>query len=261
MTAMTREPVQHLTAEELQRYDRQIGPGVLSSEGQLRLKNSTVLVTRAGGMGGPAALSLVTAGVGRVIIAHGGPMISPDLNRQILGSEPALGKPRAEQFANYLRTMNRFVSIEAIDHEPDDAEANELAHRCDLIVSCPPTFAERLRMNRAAIAADIPLIDAAQWGMTGTLIVIHPGQSACLECVYPEQPAFEEFFPVVGAISAAIGSLAALEAIKILSGTGKPMLGKMLMIDGYQGRTTIVDLKQSPDCCCQTSDSPTDSQA
>ncbi len=84
-----------LSSQEEDRYARQIGAGVLSREGQRRLKQSVALVTRVGGMGGPASLMLTMAGVGRVIIAHGGPLISPDLNRQILGSEGGLSQPRA----------------------------------------------------------------------------------------------------------------------------------------------------------------------
>ena len=242
--------VSQLSPEELERYARQIGPGVLSQEGQRRLKESTVLVSRVGGMGGPAALMLTMAGVGRVIIAHGGRMISPDLNRQLLGSESVVGNPRAEPFAEYLRTMNRFVEVEVMDHEPDDKEAEQLAQEADLVISCPPTFEERLRLNRAAVGAGIPLIDAAQWGMTGTVIVVSPGDSACLECLYPEIPPFEELFPVVGAISSATGSLAALEAIKILSGTGKSLAGKMFTYDGFLGRATTVQLSRRDDCSC-----------
>jgi molybdopterin/thiamine biosynthesis adenylyltransferase len=241
---------QSLTPEELERYDRQIGPGVLSAEGQLRLKQATALITRVGGMGGPAAQMLTMAGVGRVIIAHGGQMISPDLNRQVLGSEAVIGKPRAPDFAATLRTLNRFVDVQAIGHEPDDGEARELAARCDIILSCPPTFEERLRLNRAAMAVRIPLIDAAQWGMSGTLCVLRPGETACLECVYPETPPFEELFPVVGAISSAIGSLAALEAIKILSDTGRPQWGRMLTYDGYHGQCTSIQLTRREECPC-----------
>jgi len=239
-----------LSAEELDRYARQIGPGVLSKEAQTRLKRSAALVTRAGGMGGPAALCLTMAGVGRVIIAHGGEMISPDLNRQVLGSEQVIGRPRAPHFGDYLRLMNRFVEIEAIDHEPDDAEAAALAQRVDVILSCPPTFEERLRLNRAAVEAAIPLVDAAQWGMSGTLIVVAPRRTACLECIYPEKPEFEELFPVVGGISSAIGSLAALEAIKILSKTGEPMYGRLWMVDSYHARSTIIELERNPKCRC-----------
>ena len=237
-----------LTPEELARYDRQLGPGVLNEQGQLRLKGATALVTRVGGMGGPAALMLTMAGMGRVIIAHGGELITPDLNRQVLGSEQGLGKPRATEFATYLRSMNQFVEVESVDHEPTDAEARELASRCEVILSCPPTFTERLRLNRAAVEAGKPLVDAAQWGMTGTLIVVKPGETACLECVYPTPPPFEELFPVVGAISSAIGSLAALEAIKIVSGEGKPLWGQMLTYDGFIGRPSLVELTRRADC-------------
>lgn len=222
----------------------------MTREGQARLKDSAALVTRVGGMGGPAALCLAMAGIGRIVIAHSGEMIPPDLNRQLLGSEAVIGKPRAEHFAESLRQMNRFVAVEALDHEPDDDEALELARQVDVVLACPPTFAERLRLNRAAVQAGKPLIDAAQWGMTGTLVAVSPGQTACLECVYPEEPPFEELFPVVGAISSAIGSLAALEAIKILSGAGRPTFGQMLLIDGYHGRTSQVELRRNPQCPC-----------
>jgi molybdopterin/thiamine biosynthesis adenylyltransferase len=237
-----------LSASEWGRYARQIGPGVLTREGQLRLKNSRVLISRVGGIGGPAALSLAMAGVGSIIIAHGGSMIPPDLNRQVLGSEAVVGKPRANHFAETLREANQFVTVKVIDHEPDDDEAEELGRRVDLIVAGPPTFRERLRLNRAAIRAGIPFVDAAQWGMMGTLTAVLPGRSACLGCVYPQEPDFEQDFPVVGAISAAMGSLAALEVIKILSGTGQPMFGRMLIVDGYSGRTSQMELRRDPAC-------------
>jgi molybdopterin-synthase adenylyltransferase len=239
-----------LTPDELSRYQRQIGPGVLSLEGQQRLKGATALVTRAGGMGGPAALGMVMAGVGRLIIAHSGDMIPADLNRQLLGDESVVGRPRARHFAERLRSMNRFVQIEALDREPDDDEALELARRCDIVLACPPSFEERLRLNRAAVAAGKPLVDAAQWGMTGTLVVVEPGKTACLECLYPEPPEFEELFPVLGAISAALGALAALEAIKVLSGCGTPLFGRMLVYDGYRGASSVVELARDPRCGC-----------
>lgn len=239
-----------LSPDERQRYARQIGPGVLSWEGQKRLKRSTALVARVGGMGGPAATALVMAGVGRVIIAHGGTLSSPDLNRQTLGCEQFLGQPRAPHFAEHLRALNRFVTVEAIDHEPDDDEAQQLARQVDVVLSCPPTFAERLRLNQAAVEAGVPLIDAAQWGMSGALIVVSPRRTACLRCLYPENPEFEELFPVVGAISAAVGSLAALEAIKILSGAGEPQFGKMWTIDVFRNRTWTIDLQRNPNCPC-----------
>jgi molybdopterin/thiamine biosynthesis adenylyltransferase len=243
--------------EEWARYSRQIGPGVLTRQGQQRLKNATVLVTRVGGIGGPAAQALVMAGVGRVIVAHGGTLSSADLNRQVLGREAMIGQPRMPEFAEQLRALNTLVTVEVVDHEPNEAEAMDLAARADLIISCPPTFAERLLLNRVAVARGVPMIDAAQWGMTGTLIVIAPGRTPCLRCIYPQNPQFEEFFPVVGAISAAMGSLAAMEAIKILSESGRPLWGRMWVIDAYGGHLSDVELVRDPQCtCCGASDRP-----
>jgi molybdopterin-synthase adenylyltransferase len=247
---MSATPALELCPDELARYARQIGPGVLTHEGQRRLRNSTALISRVGGMGGPAALALVMAGVGKLIIAHGGTLISADLNRQILGCEDVIGQPRAQPFADYLRSMNRFVTVEVVDHEPNDAEAVALARQSDIVLSCPPTFAERLRLNCAAVAAGVPFIDAAQWGMTGTLVAVDPGRTACLRCLYPTEPEFEEFFPVVGAISMGVGAMAALEAIKILTQTGKPLFGRLWMIDGHQGRSSYVELRRDPNCPC-----------
>jgi molybdopterin/thiamine biosynthesis adenylyltransferase len=239
-----------LSDAEWARYGRQIGPGVLTRQGQQRLCSATVLVTRVGGIGGPAAQALVMAGVGRVIVAHGGTLLSPDLNRQVLGRETLVGRPRMPEFARQLQALNANVTVEAVDHEPDAAEARDLAARADLILSCPPTFEERMLLNEAAVAAGVPLVDAAQWGMTGTLIAVAPGRTACLRCIYPQDPQFEECFPVLGAISAAMGSLAALEAIKILAETGSPLWGRMWIVDGFGARLSDVTLARDPHCRC-----------
>lgn len=250
---MTDPVTSALSPAELERYARQLGPGVLSLEGQQRLKASTAFISRVGGMGGPAAMMLTMAGIGRLFLAHSGDLQLPDLNRQVLGSEAGLGKERAAHFSARLRGLNPHVEIEALSREPDDGEALELARRSDIVLACPPNFKERLRLNRAAIRAGVPFIDAAQWGLMGTLIVVRPGVTACLACLYPEPPPFEEEFPVVGAISSTIGSLAALEAIKILSGTGEPLWGQLLSYDGFRGRFTQISLQRRTGCpCCDS---------
>ena len=232
----------------MRRFDRQIGPGVLSTEGQRRLRGSTALVTRVGGVGGPAALALAMAGVGKLVLAHGGVLESPDLNRQILGSEAGVDLPRAEQFAASIRRASGFVELEVMDHEPDDREAAELASRVNIILSCAADFEHRLRLSRAAHRAGVAFVDAAQWGMAGSLLVSDGVTTPCLDCVYPEQPPFETRFPVVGAISAAMGNLAALEAIKILSGVGRPMWGQMLLVDGFGGESRRISLSRRSSC-------------
>lgn len=239
-----------LSPDELARYARQIGPGVLTPAAQSRLRGAAVLVTRAGGMGGPAALALAMAGVGRIILAHSGTLTPPDLNRQVLGDEGMLGQLRAAGFAARLRAVNSSVEIEPLDHEPDDAEALALARRVDVIVSAAPTFAERLRLNAAAVEAGVPLVDAAQWGMGGTLLAVDPGRTACLRCIYPQDPPFEELFPVLGGISTALGGLAAVEVVKIVGGVGQPLFGRLWMIDSFHGRWSEVRLRRDPDCSC-----------
>ena len=111
-------------------------------------------------------------------------------------------------------------------------------------------FSQRMRLNQAAIDARVPLVDAAQWGVSGTLIVVKPGETACLRCVYPTDPPFEELFPVVGGISAAIGAVAALEAIKIISKMGTPLFGRLWMIDSFQAQNSNVELRRDPNCVC-----------
>ena len=237
-----------LAPDEIERYSRQIGYGVLTEAAQLRLKRSTALVTRIGGLGGPAALALVMAGVGRVIVAHAGELESPDLNRQILGSPAGLGVSRVAQFAETLRSRNEFVTVEEIDHEPDEFEAARLAHQADILLSCAADFPQRLRLNRAAYRAGIPFIDAAQWGLVGSLLASDGRRTPCLACAYPDEPPFETHFPVVGAIAATMGNLAALEAIKILSRTGQPLFGQMLIMDGFHGGTQRLQLTRQPGC-------------
>lgn len=237
-----------LSTEEDQRYARQMAPALFGHAGQQRLKAASVLVTRIGGVGGPAALTLLTAGVGKLIVAHAGTLESPDLNRQLLGTEAGLGYSRVEQFAATLRAHNSFGRVEAIDHEPNDAEARDWAHEVDLIVSCAADFPQRLRLSRAAHQAGIPFIDAAQWGMTGSLLVSNGRSTPCLDCLYPEVPPFEADFPVSGAIAAVMGNLAAMEALKILSGVGSPLFGRLLVVEGLKGEIRNIRLQRRATC-------------
>ena len=144
--------------------------------------------------------------------------------------------------------MSRFVTVEVIDHEPDEAEADARSPRRDhpqlpgrFRAPAPPEPGMRHR-------AGIPFLDAAQWGMAGSLLVSDGRTTPCLACALPDVPPFESHFPVVGAIAATMGSLAVLEAIKIVSGTGQPMWGEMLVIDGFRGEMRQIRLTRRPDC-------------
>jgi molybdopterin/thiamine biosynthesis adenylyltransferase len=222
----------NLTDEERRRYEWQLWSPDFGEEGQRRLKGATVLVSRIGGVGGTAVLQLAAAGVGRLILAHGGELRLNDLNRQLLMSTSGVGQPRVEVALPRLRDLNPHVEIETVASNINESNAAELVSRCDLVISAAPLFSERLLMNREAVRQRKPLVDCAMYDLDGRLTTILPGQSPCLACIYPELPVnWKREFPVFSAVSSTVGSLAGMEAIKVLAGFGEPLAGRMLILD------------------------------
>jgi molybdopterin-synthase adenylyltransferase len=239
-----------LTDQERSRFVRQISIPHWGEEGQAKLRSKSALVTRVGGLGGPAAIGLAMAGIGKLVIAHGSVLIDPDLNRQLLFTESDLGKPRAPAAKKHLESLSKFTEVVAIDHEPNDEEALELAQQVDIVLSCPPGWEERFRLNRACVQAEKPMIEAAMAGLEGTITSIIPGQTACLECIISEThtPPFEEFFPVLGSVSHVMGSMAATEAIKVLTGLGRPLFDRRLHVDLGTMEFRTYKVRRHPDC-------------
>ena len=238
-----------LSADELERYQWQRWVRGFGDEGQRRLKQATVMVSRIGGVGGTAALQLAAAGVGRLILAHGGNLRLNDLNRQLLMTTDWLGKPRIESAERRLRELNPHVAIETVNENIGDENAERLIARCDLVVSAAPLFAERLAMNRAAVASRKPLVDSAMYELEGRLTTILPGRSPCLSCLYPESPPhWRREFPVFSAVSSTVGSLAAMEAIKVLAGIGEPLAGRMVCFDLRDMQFHTIAIARRDDC-------------
>ncbi len=242
--------IRDLTEEEKTRYARQTSIPELGERGQAILRTKSALVTRVGGLGGPTAVGLAMAGIGKLIVAHGSVLIEPDLNRQLLFGESDLGKMRAPAAKKRLESYSRFIEVEALDHEPDEAEALALAERVDIVLSCPPGWTERYRLNRACVKAGKPMIEAGMRGCEGVMTAIIPGQTPCLECIMPEEssPPFEEYFPVLGTISHALGAMAATEAIKVLTGMGRPLTNRILNMDLGTMAFRIHKIRRQPDC-------------
>ena len=221
-----------LTDIERERYSWQMAVPGIGEQGQLRLKSSTVLVSRCGGVGGCAAQQLAAAGVGRIILLHGGDLQPADLNRQILMKSAALGSSRVECAAARLREINPHVEITAVPAHPDEENAMRLAREADLVISAAPLFEERHALHRAAAARGIPCVEAAMFEMEGYVTVVHPPHTARYDDWVPEKPEWwTRRFPVFGAVSATIGSLAAVEAIKLITGIGQPLYNRMLAFD------------------------------
>jgi molybdopterin-synthase adenylyltransferase len=238
-----------LSDAERERYEWQLWTPDFGEEGQRRLKGATVLVSRIGGVGGTAALQLAAAGVGKLILAHGGNLRLNDLNRQLLMTTGWLGKPRIESAERRLRELNPHVEIETIGSNISEDNAADLVSRCDLVVSAAPLFAERLLMNRESVRQRKALVDCAMYDLEGRLTTIIPGRSPCLACIYPEPPVnWKREFPVFSAVSSTVGALAAMEAIKLLAGIAEPLAGRLLLFDLRQMNFQTVPIRRRAEC-------------
>lgn len=226
-----RGPASETTGGE-NRYAWQLDVSDFGAAGQARLRDATVLVSRVGGVGGTVALYLAAAGVGRLVLAHAGELRLNDLNRQILMNTPGVGSSRVEVAEATLTSFNPEVVVEAIPANIDAEHAAAIVGRCDLVVSAAPLFSERLAMNQAAVASGTPLIDAAMYDMEARLFVRETSRDPCLACLYPaDTPQWKRRFPVLGAVSGTIGSLAAVAAIQVLTGMPRPATGCLTHLD------------------------------
>jgi len=238
-----------LTAEELATYEWQFAVANFGEAGQRKLKRATVLVSRVGGVGGSVALQLAAAGIGRLILAHAGNLKPSDLNRQILMTHEWQGKLRVECAARRLRELNPRLEVVAVAENASQANAERLAREADVLVDCAPLFAERFALNRAAVRLNKPMVECAVNGLEAQLTTLVPGSSPCLRCLCPEAPStWRRQFPVFGAVAATIGSMAAMEAIKVLAEFGEPLVGRMLVGDlrAMSWRTCLI--RRDPEC-------------
>ena len=242
-------PLPELTADERSRYEWQLWVRGFGEEGQRRLKAATVFVSRIGGVGGTVAMQLAAAGVGRLILAHAGDLRLNDLNRQLLMTTDGIGKPRIESAVRRLRELNPYVLVDAIGVNVSAANAERLVGSADVVVSAAPLFEERLEMNRQAVRRGVPLVDCAMYELEGRLLTVLPGRTPCLSCLYPEKPPhWKREFPVFGAVASTVGSLAAMEVIKLAAGLGDPPKGRLLNFDLRDLTFTTITVDRRTDC-------------
>jgi molybdopterin/thiamine biosynthesis adenylyltransferase len=224
-----------LTHTDRERYRRQLMLRGFTADHQRLLRNSTALVAGVGGLGGTAALYLAAAGIGRLILVHAGNLTLSNMNRQVLMKHKAIGNCRVVQAKKTIQEMNPEVEIEAIDERITASTVSLLVSSAQIALSARPNFDERRTLNRACVEKGIPMVEAAMNGMEGYLFNVVPRVTHCIHCVYPEDdPSWEEMgFPVMGAVSGMLGCMMALEAIKLLTGFGKPLLSEMLVFNTY----------------------------
>lgn len=234
-----------ITDEERKRYARQML--TFGEEGQESLKSASVLVAGAGGLGTVISLYLAAAGIGHLRIIDCDVVEPSNLNRQILHWSGDIGRPKTASVADKLAALNPLIRIEAIIARITEESIEGMARGCDLIVDAMDNVPTRHLLNRAAVAQKIPFVHGAVRGFFGQATTVIPGKGPCLRCFFPESSP-REVFPIVGAACGVIGSIEVAETIKLLTGKGEPLAGKLFIWDGLSGAAETIAIERNPSC-------------
>lgn len=238
-----------LTDEERATYEWQMWVPGFGEAGQRKLKAARALVSRCGGLGGVVALELAAAGIGKLVLAHGGNLKLSDLNRQVLMTYDWLGKPRVDCAARRLKELNPRLEIETVAENVSERNAADLVSKVDIVFDCAPLFAERFLLNRECVRQGKPMVECAMFSMEGQVTTIIPGKTPCLACIYPEAPpGWKREFPVFGAVAAVAATVGVCEGIKLIAGLGELLAGQMLYYDTSTMTFHKIPLARRPDC-------------
>jgi molybdopterin/thiamine biosynthesis adenylyltransferase len=238
-----------LTAEERAIYEWQMWVPGMGEEGQLKLKNARVLVSRVGGLGGLVALELAAAGIGKLILAHGGVLQPSDLNRQLLQTHDHIGKLRIDSIVRRLKDLNPRCDIIGVPENVSEANADALVEQADIVVDAAPMFQERLALNAAAFRVGKPMVECAMHTLEASVTTFVPGKTGCLACYIPEvPPTWKRQFPVFGAVSGAAACIGAMEVIKLITGIGTTLQGELLSMNLETMQFRKVRLPKREDC-------------
>lgn len=237
-----------LTSEELERYDRQIRMSQLGQRGQLELKNARVTVVGAGGLGSPSSIYLAAAGVGYITVIDEEKVELSNLNRQIGHWSRDLGRSKSTSLIEKIRALNPNVKLKAVTREIKPETASDLISNSTVVLDCLDNWDTRFILNHACVDNRIPLVHAGVHSLYGQITTILPGRGPCLRCILPETPPSESKIPVLGAIAGTLGLLEALETIKIVTGIGEPLVGRMLYLDGETSSFYEIKVNRRDDC-------------
>ncbi|HXY22416.1 MAG TPA: molybdopterin-synthase adenylyltransferase MoeB [Burkholderiaceae bacterium] len=239
--------------QSLLRYSRHLLLNEIGVEGQERIAQARVLQVGAGGLGSPAAMYLVAAGVGELVLFDDDRVDLTNLQRQLLHTSQRIGQPKAESAAITLLALNPLVRIETHSERVTAQNLASLLGRIDVVLDCSDNRATRYAVNRACLNARIPLVSASASVFAGQLAVFdfrHP-DTPCYACLFPEGTGQDDscattgvFAPLVGVI----GALQAGEVIKLLCGFGEPASGRLLSFDGLEMQFHRLQFRRDPGC-------------
>jgi len=241
-----------MNSNEIERYARHLILKDIGGPGQQKLKSAKVLIVGAGGLGAPAALYLAAAGVGTLGLMDDDLVSLSNLQRQVLFKTADVGVPKTKAAASTLRAINPHTTLNLHQGRFDEPSAG-LLENYDLVLDGTDNFASRFAINAACHQRGVPLISGAAIGFEGQVACFHShgGKTPCYRCLVPTLPDEEdtcETVGVIGALTGIIGSMMALEAIKIITGSGDPLYGRLMIFDGLGGNCRVLDLPRDPAC-------------
>ena len=234
---------------EVDRYARHLVLREIGGPGQQKLKAARVLIVGAGGLGAPAALYLAAAGVGHIALADPDVVDLSNLQRQVIYATADAGRTKAAAAAERLSALNPHVVAEGLQVRLDEANAAGIVEGYDLVLDGTDDFATRFAVNAACVATGRPLVSGAIERWTGQIGVF--AGKPCYRCLVAEIPPGAETCAsvgVVGALAGVIGSMMALEAVKLITGAGEALAGRLLIYDALSGETRTVRVGADPDC-------------
>ena len=250
------EPAPSLSIDEVRRYSRHLIIPDVAMDGQKRLKNARVLCVGAGGLGSPALMYLAAAGVGTLGIVEFDTVDESNLQRQIIHGQSDIGRSKAESARDSVREINPYVNVVLHDEALTNDNVFEIFGRYDLIVDGTDNFATRYLVNDAAVLLGKPYIWGSIYRFDGQASVFWAGPPAhgpCYRCLYPEPPP-PGMVPscaeggVLGVLCASIGSIQVTEAIKVLTGIGEPLVGRLMVYDALEMTYRTIKVRKDPNC-------------
>lgn len=241
-----------MTEEQLQRYARHLClPGV-GTEGQQRIMDASVLIVGAGGLGSPVALYLAAAGVGRIGLADADSVSLSNLQRQVIHTTADVGRPKVESAREKMLAINPGLKVDAIMAFVDSANATEIFSGYDFIVDATDNFDAKFLVNDACVALGKPFSYGGVLQFGGQTMTHLPG-TACLRCIYGAEPPAgsmprNENAGVLGSVVGMLGTIQATEALKYITGAGRPLTGRLLTFDAAAMDIRTLSIAPNPTC-------------
>jgi len=247
------EPAADLTVDEVKRYSRHLIIPDVGMTGQKRLKNAKVLCVGAGGLGSPALLYLAAAGVGTLGVIDFDVVDESNLQRQIIHGQSDVGRPKALSARDSIKEVNPYVDVVVHQEALTNDNVMEIFSGYDLIVDGTDNFATRYMVNDACVLLGKPYVWGSIYRFDGQASVFWAEYGPCYRCLYPEPPP-PGMVPscaeggVLGVLCASIGSIQVNEAIKLLTGIGEPLVGRLMVYDALEMSYRSLNIKKDPDC-------------